>query len=99
MKKIFTSGNNLVWNYEINRKFTRPGDTIIDPFFGSGSLGEAAIKLNRQFIGIEIDPKTLDTAEKRLERVGKKIVLPSHSRFKSWRGPSEWVGGTKKRQR
>jgi 16S rRNA G966 N2-methylase RsmD len=54
---------------------TRPGDTIIDPCFGWGTLGEAAIRTNRKFWGIEIDPKTLATAEKRLERVAKKIVL------------------------
>jgi DNA polymerase III subunit gamma/tau len=58
-------------------KITRPGDTVIDPLFGAGSLGEASIRLNRQFIGIEIDPKTLEAAEKRLERVAKKIVIPS----------------------
>lgn len=57
---------------------TRPGDTIIDPFFGWGTLGEAAIRSNRKFWGIEIDPKTLATAEKRLERVAKKIALPSY---------------------
>jgi hypothetical protein len=51
---------------------------IIDPLFGSGTLGEVAIKLNRQFLGIEIDSKTLETAEKRLDRVAKKIVLPSY---------------------
>jgi 16S rRNA G966 N2-methylase RsmD len=57
---------------------TRPGDTIIDPCFGWGTLGEAAIRTNRKFWGIEIDSKTLATAEKRLERVAKKIVLPSY---------------------
>ena len=36
------------------------------------------MKLDRKFVGIELDPKTVKTAEERLERVAKKIVLPSH---------------------
>jgi 16S rRNA G966 N2-methylase RsmD len=58
--------------------FTKPGDMIIDPFYGSGTLGAAAIMRNRRFFGVEIDPKTMETAEKRLERLSKKIVLPSY---------------------
>jgi hypothetical protein len=63
---------------ELVEMSTQPGETIIDPFFGSGTLGEATIKLNRDFIGIEIEPNTMKTAERRLECVAKKIVLPSH---------------------
>ena len=58
-------------------KTTCEGSTIIDPFFGTGSLGLAAIKLNREIIGIEIDPKRMKIAEERLEWFAKKIVLPS----------------------
>jgi site-specific DNA-methyltransferase (adenine-specific) len=32
---------------------TREGDTVLDPFAGSGSTGEACAKLGRNFIGIE----------------------------------------------
>ncbi len=63
---------------ELVEMSTQPGETIIDPFFGSGTLGMAVMKLNREFIGIEIDPNTMQTAEKRLEHEAKKIVLPSH---------------------
>jgi 16S rRNA G966 N2-methylase RsmD len=63
---------------ELIEKTTSQGGTIIDPFFGTGSLGVAAIMLNRKIIGIEIDPKNLEIAEKRLEWFIKKIVLPSH---------------------
>lgn len=34
---------------------TAPGDLIVDPFAGSGTVGEAALALGRQFIGAEID--------------------------------------------
>jgi DNA modification methylase len=39
-----------------------PGETILDPFMGSGTTGVAAVKLGRKFIGIEIEPKYFDIA-------------------------------------
>jgi DNA modification methylase len=63
---------------ELVEMSTQPGETIIDPFFGSGTLGMAAMKLNRKFVGIEIEQSTSQTAEVRLEREAKKIVLLSH---------------------
>jgi hypothetical protein len=58
--------------------FTKPGDLIVDPFYGSGTLGAAAMMRNRDFFGIDIDPKTVETAENRLIDMGYKVVLPSH---------------------
>jgi site-specific DNA-methyltransferase (adenine-specific) len=43
-----------------------PGDTILDPFMGSGSFGVAAIKTGRKFKGIEIDRHYFQTAAKRI---------------------------------
>jgi DNA modification methylase len=43
------------------------GDTILDPFMGSGTTGVACAKLGRKFIGIEIEPKYFDIACKRIE--------------------------------
>ena len=34
---------------------TRPGDLVLDPFFGTGTTGAVARKLGRRFIGIERD--------------------------------------------
>ena len=44
-----------------------PGFTIIDPFMGSGTTGEACKKLGRDFIGIEIDEIYYNIAAERLK--------------------------------
>lgn len=43
------------------------GDSVLDPFMGSGSTGEACGILNRYFIGIELDKKYYDIASNRLK--------------------------------
>ena len=45
---------------------SKPGDLILDPFCGSGSTGEAAISLGRNFIGIELDQHWFDVSERRI---------------------------------
>ncbi|MHA1408754.1 MAG: DNA-methyltransferase [Candidatus Odinarchaeia archaeon] len=44
------------------------GDTVLDPFMGSGSVGASAVKLNRNFIGIDLDEKWVEVAKKRIEK-------------------------------
>lgn len=46
---------------------TEEGDTVLDPFFGSGTVGEVALKLNRKFFGIEIKTEYAELARERLE--------------------------------
>jgi DNA modification methylase len=48
---------------------SRPGDTILDPFNGSGTTGEVAIRHRRNYIGIEIKPEYIKLTNKRLNRV------------------------------
>lgn len=45
---------------------TDEGDLVFDPFMGSGSTGVAAKDLNRDFIGIEIEPELFDVAKNRI---------------------------------
>lgn len=46
--------------------FSRAGDTVLDPFAGSGSTGEACVSLGRRFIGIERDGKYFHGMQRRL---------------------------------
>lgn len=45
---------------------TKPGDVILDPFFGTGTTGAVAKKLGRHFIGIEREAEYREVAEKRI---------------------------------
>lgn len=45
---------------------TMEGQTVMDPFMGSGTTCVAAQKLNRHYIGIDIDPKSVHIAKERL---------------------------------
>lgn len=45
---------------------SRPGDLVLDPFIGSGTTGLVALKTQRRFVGIELNPDYLKIAEERL---------------------------------
>ena len=53
---------------ELVERYTREGDTIFDPFMGSGTTGVAAVQLGRNFIGCEIDPDYFAIAERRIKQ-------------------------------
>ncbi len=42
------------------------GNTVLDPFFGSGTVGAVSVNHNRKFIGIELNPEYVEIAERRL---------------------------------
>ena len=48
---------------------SNPGDTVLDPFMGSGSTGVAACGNGRNFIGIELNPEYYALASKRIKEV------------------------------
>tara|TARA_R100000231_G_scaffold139330_1_gene120213 strand:+ start:1270 stop:1947 length:678 start_codon:yes stop_codon:yes gene_type:complete len=48
------------------KNFTQPGETILDPFLGTGTTGVSALKNNREFIGIEIAKEYFDYAQERI---------------------------------
>lgn len=45
---------------------SKPGDVILDPFFGSGTVGVSALKLNRKYVGMEINSDYVEIARKRI---------------------------------
>lgn len=47
---------------------SRERDTILDPFFGAGTVGLGAIQNNRSYVGIEINPEYVELAKKRIEK-------------------------------
>lgn len=54
------------------RDFTDPGETVLDPFMGSGTTGVASVQLGRSFIGVEREPKYFDIACRRIEEAYKQ---------------------------
>ncbi|MHB9024982.1 MAG: DNA-methyltransferase [Armatimonadota bacterium] len=45
---------------------SRKGDMVLDPFFGSGTVGMVALNTDRNFVGIEINPEYIELAKQRL---------------------------------
>ena len=54
---------------------TKLGDTILDPFMGSGTTGVACVQTGRNFIGIEIDPTYFAIAERRIKEAQEQLKL------------------------
>jgi DNA modification methylase len=48
---------------------SRRGDTVLDPFTGSGTTGAVAVRHQRQFVGIELNPEYVKLARKRIAAV------------------------------
>lgn len=56
--------------------FSLEGDTIFDPFMGSGTTGVACMQLGRNFIGVEIDKDYFRIAEKRITQAQAQLAIP-----------------------
>jgi DNA modification methylase len=72
---------------------TKPGDVILDPFCGSGSIGVAALRHGRRYVGIERDPifaalardrigSDIDVSDVRARRAGQGALFsePGHGK-------------------
>jgi site-specific DNA-methyltransferase (adenine-specific) len=55
--------------YQLIKLISFEGQTVLDPFMGSGSTGVASIKLNRFFRGFELESEYFSITKKRLENI------------------------------
>lgn len=70
----------------ILRTASNEGDTVLDPFLGSGTTGVVAVALKRKFVGFEASPKLAASAWERITKIGPKRDV--HGQL--------WTGGESK---
>jgi len=68
-KKVHSTQKPEALLYRVILSTSRPGDVVLDPFFGSGTTGAVAKKLRRRWIGIERDPRYVEFARQRIAAV------------------------------
>lgn len=56
--------------------WSEPGETVLDPFMGSGTIGVAAVKQNRNFIGLECDARFFAITQRRIADAQAQLHLP-----------------------
>ncbi len=57
---------------------SQPGDWVIDPFFGSGTVGAVCEQQRRKYVGIELNPEYVQLAVKRIQST--QLLLFTHDR-------------------
>lgn len=65
--------------YRLIRLFSFVGDTVLDPFWGTGTTTAAAIKASRNSIGFEIEPSYFSIGQNRLSQVD--AMVPARMSF------------------
>lgn len=61
--------------YRVIRLFTDPGDTVLDPFMGSGTTALAAIKCGRKYIGIDRERKYVALAREKIQQSQNQLCF------------------------
>lgn len=61
--------------YRLIRMFSFTGDTVLDPFLGSGTTIQAAIRAGRNSVGVEPEPQYVALAQRRLARLPFGVTL------------------------
>lgn len=74
IKRHSTPKQITLWEKIIN-DFTEPNDLILDCFLGSGTTAVACEKLNRRWIGIELDPKFCELSKIRIKNESQQQKL------------------------
>lgn len=65
------------WMRWLIERTTLPGETVLDPFMGSGTTGVACVNTGRNFIGIEIDKGYFDIAQRRIAEAKNTLFEPA----------------------
>jgi site-specific DNA-methyltransferase (adenine-specific) len=53
---------------------SKPGDFILDPFFGSGTVGVVCVQYKRRYVGLELNPDYVAIAANRLGIAEDNII-------------------------
>ncbi|MDB5490828.1 MAG: Modification methylase, partial [Micavibrio sp.] len=80
--------------YRVLMASSVPGDVVLDPFFGTGTTGAVAKKLDRRYIGIERESDYIRVAEDRLRkitRLGDGDILHTPAKREEPRIPFGWL--------
>lgn len=53
---------------------SKKGERVLDPFFGSGTVGLVCERLNRSYIGIELNPEYIELAKERISKCEEELI-------------------------
>jgi len=67
--------------YRLVRMFSFSGDTVLDPFCGTGTTMVAALNAGRNSVGVEIDPEYYRVAARRLGKLARNLFSRSNLEF------------------
>ena len=56
-------------------KASLEGETVLDPFMGSGTTGVACMNLGRKFVGVEVEPRYFEIACERVENAQRQVRM------------------------
>lgn len=56
------------------RAGSRPGDLVLDPFFGTGTTGHVAVEERRRFVGVELHKEYADISHRRVAAIPRSLV-------------------------
>lgn len=62
----------LEWGVKFVKALSLPGDVVLDPFFGSGTVGVACVQTGRKFVGIELSDNYFCKAADRIYSAKKQ---------------------------
>lgn len=68
-KKLHSTQKPEKLLYKVILSSSKPGDIVLDPFFGTGTTGAVAKLLNRNWIGIEREENYIKASEERIKKI------------------------------